>query len=49
MNKAVLDSSAIAALFFREDLSDKMEEAVKNCSECYTLSQAYSEVPHGRG
>lgn len=42
--RVVLDSSAIAALFFREDVSDKVEEVVKSYSEYYTTSQAYSEV-----
>jgi len=42
--KIVLDSSVIAALFFREELSDTVEEIVEGYQEYYTVSQAYSEV-----
>jgi predicted nucleic acid-binding protein len=42
--KVVLDSSVIVALFFKEDLSDKVEEVVENYTEFYTVSQAFSEV-----
>lgn len=42
--KVVLDSSTIVALFFKEELSDKVEEIVEKHSDYYTVSQAYSEV-----
>ncbi|RLI89194.1 MAG: PIN domain-containing protein [Archaeoglobales archaeon] len=42
--KVVLDSSAIVALFFQEDVSERVEEVVEKYSEYYTVSQAYSEV-----
>ncbi|RLI83351.1 PIN domain-containing protein [Archaeoglobales archaeon] len=43
-NKVVLDSSVIVALFFKEELSDKVEETVEKFSEFHTVSQAYAEV-----
>ena len=43
-DKVVLDSSAIAALFFKEESSDKVEGVVRGCSEYHTVDQAYSEV-----
>ena len=43
-DKVVLDSSAIAALFFKEDFSDKVEEAIGEFKDYYTVSQAISEV-----
>lgn len=43
-NAAVLDSSAIVALFFREESSDRVEEVLKSYSEYYTTSQAFSDV-----
>ena len=42
--KIVLDSSAVVALFFREEASDRAEEVVGKYSERYTVSQVYSEV-----
>lgn len=43
-DKLILDSSAIAALFFKEEHSQKVEEIVERSSQIYTVSQAYSEV-----
>lgn len=43
-DKLILDSSAIAALFFKEEHSQKVEEIVEKSSQIYTVSQAYSEV-----
>ncbi len=43
-DRVVLDSSAIVALFFKEDVSDKVEEEVDRFSEYYTVDQAFSEV-----
>ncbi len=42
--KVVLDSSTIVALFFREDMSERVEEEVEKYSEYYTVSQVFSEV-----
>jgi len=42
--KVVLDSSAIVALFFKEELSDEVEKIVEEYSDYYTVSQSYSEV-----
>ncbi|WP_202320399.1 type II toxin-antitoxin system VapC family toxin [Archaeoglobus neptunius] len=42
--KAVLDSSVVVALFFREDASERAEEVVMRFPERYTVSQIYSEV-----
>ncbi len=43
-SSAVLDSSAIVALFFREEASEKIDDVVKAYSDYHTTSQAFSEV-----
>lgn len=40
----MLDSTAIAALFFKDPYSDRMDEAVKEYDVLYTLDLAYPEV-----
>lgn len=42
--KVVLDSGVIAALFFKEEVSDRVQEIVDGYSEYHTLSIAYPEV-----
>ncbi len=44
VGRVVLDSSAIVALFFKEDVSDSVEEEVNRFSEYYTVDLAFSEV-----
>ena len=44
VGKIVLDSSAIVALFFKEDVSDEVEKEVNRFNEYYTVDQAFSEV-----
>jgi predicted nucleic acid-binding protein len=40
----VLDSTAIAALFFKDPYSERVEETIKKYEVLYTLDLAYSEV-----
>lgn len=40
----VLDSTALAAIFFNDPYSDKVEAALKNYGSFYTLDLAFAEV-----
>lgn len=42
--KLILDSSAISAIFFRENKSDAVENEIKKYDDLLTVDLAYSEV-----